>query len=131
MRAAKSRSKTEDPEQAKLKAKVSILTERLLAHLLKCDFRFCAQAKEMQRAEMEELRQRDANLTALQAIGPRKKPKLESDATASSAVSCLDLISNNNRCERIRFRVYRLAAAVWARAERQRHQCDHASNESI
>ncbi|XP_055324866.1 transcription initiation factor TFIID subunit 4 isoform X2 [Sitodiplosis mosellana] len=64
MRAAKSRSKTEDPEQAKLKAK----------------------AKEMQRAEMEELRQRDANLTALQAIGPRKKPKLESDtATATAA----------------------------------------------
>ena len=31
----------------------------------------------MQRAEMEELRQREANLTALQAIGPRKKPKLE------------------------------------------------------
>ncbi|XP_055621364.1 transcription initiation factor TFIID subunit 4 isoform X6 [Toxorhynchites rutilus septentrionalis] len=60
MRAAKSRSKTEDPEQAKLKAK----------------------AKEMQRAEMEELRQRDANLTALQAIGPRKKPKLEEGATA-------------------------------------------------
>lgn len=58
MRAAKSRSKTEDPEQAKLKAK----------------------AKEMQRAEMEELRQRDANLTALQAIGPRKKPKLEEGA---------------------------------------------------
>lgn len=26
---------------------------------------------------MEELRQREANLTALQAIGPRKKPKLE------------------------------------------------------
>lgn len=41
----------------------------------------------MQRAEMEELRQRDANLTALQAIGPRKKPKLETDATASSTVS--------------------------------------------
>ncbi|XP_062552441.1 transcription initiation factor TFIID subunit 4 isoform X5 [Armigeres subalbatus] len=59
MRAAKSRSKTEDPEQAKLKAK----------------------AKEMQRAEMEELRQRDANLTALQAIGPRKKPKLEEGTT--------------------------------------------------
>lgn len=32
---------------------------------------------QMQRAEMEELRQREANLTALQAIGPRKKPKLE------------------------------------------------------
>uniref|UniRef100_A0A182WKU7 TAFH domain-containing protein n=1 Tax=Anopheles minimus TaxID=112268 RepID=A0A182WKU7_9DIPT len=63
MRAAKSRSKTEDPEQAKLKAK----------------------AKEMQRAEMEELRQRDANMTALQAIGPRKKPKLEEGVTASAA----------------------------------------------
>ncbi|XP_049292359.1 transcription initiation factor TFIID subunit 4-like isoform X4 [Anopheles funestus] len=62
MRAAKSRSKTEDPEQAKLKAK----------------------AKEMQRAEMEELRQRDANMTALQAIGPRKKPKLEEGVTASA-----------------------------------------------
>lgn len=47
----------------------------------------------MQRAEMEELRQRDANLTALQAIGPRKKPKLESDATTSSTVSLLKLLS--------------------------------------
>ncbi|XP_065219869.1 transcription initiation factor TFIID subunit 4 isoform X2 [Planococcus citri] len=55
LRAAKSRSKSEDPEQVKLKAK----------------------AKELQRAEMEELRQREANLTALQAIGPRKKIKLE------------------------------------------------------
>lgn len=41
----------------------------------------------MQRAEMEELRQRDANLTALQAIGPRKKPKLESDTATATAVS--------------------------------------------
>lgn len=40
----------------------------------------------MQRAEMEELRQRDANLTALQAIGPRKKPKLDGDTTAASTV---------------------------------------------
>lgn len=40
----------------------------------------------MQRAEMEELRQRDANLTALQAIGPRKKPRLEGDATTTSTV---------------------------------------------
>ncbi|KOC63900.1 Transcription initiation factor TFIID subunit 4 [Habropoda laboriosa] len=62
LRAAKSRAKTEDPEQAKLKAK----------------------AKEMQRAEMEELRQREANLTALQAIGPRKKPKLDIGGSASS-----------------------------------------------
>lgn len=37
-------------------------------------------ASQMQRAEMEELRQREANLTALQAIGPRKKPRLDSSA---------------------------------------------------
>ncbi|XP_019766484.1 transcription initiation factor TFIID subunit 4 isoform X2 [Dendroctonus ponderosae] len=65
LRAAKSRSKTEDPEQAKLKAK----------------------AKEMQRVEMEELRQREANATALQAIGPRKKPRLENDFTSNSQSS--------------------------------------------
>jgi hypothetical protein len=39
----------------------------------------------MQRAEMEELRQREANLTALQAIGPRKKPKLELNGSPSSS----------------------------------------------
>lgn len=63
LRAAKSRSKTEDPEQAKLKAK----------------------AKEMQRVEMEELRQREANATALQAIGPRKKPRLDGDSFSGSS----------------------------------------------
>lgn len=31
----------------------------------------------MQRVALEEMRQRDANFTALQAIGPRKKPKLD------------------------------------------------------
>ena len=36
---------------------------------------------------MEELRQRDANMTALQAIGPRKKLKLDEFSNASSAVS--------------------------------------------
>lgn len=41
----------------------------------------------MQRAEMEELRQRDANLTALQAIGPRKKPKLEEGTATPITVS--------------------------------------------
>lgn len=38
----------------------------------------------MQRAEMEELRHREANNTALQAIGPRKKLKLDPEATAST-----------------------------------------------
>uniref|UniRef100_T1IJ33 adenylate cyclase n=1 Tax=Strigamia maritima TaxID=126957 RepID=T1IJ33_STRMM len=61
MRAAKSRSKVEDPEQMKLKLK----------------------AKEMQRAEMEELRQREANMTALLAIGPRKKLKTETMSSNS------------------------------------------------
>ncbi|KAG5897892.1 hypothetical protein JTB14_008061 [Gonioctena quinquepunctata] len=65
MRAAKSRSRTEDPEQAKLKAK----------------------AKEMQRVEMEELRQREANATALQAIGPRKKPRLDGELSGTSQAS--------------------------------------------
>ena len=60
LKAAKSRSRTEDPEQqAKLRAKV----------------------KEMQRVEMEEMCQAEANRTALQAIGSRKKPKLETVAT--------------------------------------------------
>lgn len=41
----------------------------------------------MQRAEMEELRQRDANLTALQAIGPRKKPRLDGEVSSTAVVS--------------------------------------------
>ncbi|KAL3274954.1 hypothetical protein HHI36_019730 [Cryptolaemus montrouzieri] len=68
LRAAKSRSKSEDPEQAKLKAK----------------------AKEMQRVEMEELRQREANATALKAIGPRKKPRLEGDTQQNGLQSNLN-----------------------------------------
>ncbi|GAB6021417.1 transcription initiation factor TFIID subunit 4 [Chamberlinius hualienensis] len=63
MRAAKSRSKLEDPEQLKLKQK----------------------AKEMQRAEMEEMRQRDADRTALLAIGPRKKFKVDPNAFSSNS----------------------------------------------
>jgi len=50
----------------------------------------------MQRAEMEELRQRDANLTALQAIGPRKKLKLDGEAV-SAGVVCTDLLFFNNK----------------------------------
>ncbi|KAM4704976.1 transcription initiation factor TFIID subunit 4B [Rhinophrynus dorsalis] len=56
LRAAKSRANREDPEQLRLKQK----------------------AKEMQQLELEQMQYREANLTALAAIGPRKKRPLES-----------------------------------------------------
>lgn len=62
LKAAKSRARQEDPEQARLKQK----------------------AKEMQQQELAQMRQRDANLTALAAIGPRKKRKLDSPGGATS-----------------------------------------------
>ncbi|KAH9368611.1 hypothetical protein HPB48_004630 [Haemaphysalis longicornis] len=55
MRAARSRSRGDDAEQLKLRQR----------------------ARDLQRAEMEEARQREANATALMALGPRKKPKTE------------------------------------------------------
>nr|XP_002739729.1 PREDICTED: transcription initiation factor TFIID subunit 4-like [Saccoglossus kowalevskii] len=63
LRAAKSRSRQEDPEQLRLKQK----------------------AKEMQQMEMEQMRKRDANMTALLAIGPRKKRKIDSPIPGSSS----------------------------------------------
>ncbi|KAL2103628.1 hypothetical protein ACEWY4_000496 [Coilia grayii] len=63
MKAAKSRSRQEDPEQLRLKQK----------------------AKEMQQQELAQMRQRDANLTALAAIGPRKKRKVDSPASGAGA----------------------------------------------
>ncbi|XP_072242884.1 transcription initiation factor TFIID subunit 4-like [Leuresthes tenuis] len=62
LKAAKSRARQEDPEQARLKQK----------------------AKEMQQQELAQMRQRDANLTALAAIGPRKKRKLDAAGGASA-----------------------------------------------
>nr|XP_013795328.1 PREDICTED: transcription initiation factor TFIID subunit 4B [Apteryx mantelli mantelli] len=56
LRAAKSRSNKEDPEQLRLKQK----------------------AREMQQLELAQMQQREANLTALAAIGPRKKRPLDS-----------------------------------------------------
>lgn len=55
-KAAKSRSNKEDPEQLRLKQK----------------------AKELQQLELAQIQHRDANITALAAIGPRKKRPLES-----------------------------------------------------
>ncbi|XP_059189870.1 transcription initiation factor TFIID subunit 4-like [Centropristis striata] len=63
LKAAKSRSRQEDPEQLRLKQK----------------------AKEMQQQELAQIRQREANLTALAAIGPRKKRKMDSPVRGASA----------------------------------------------
>ncbi|XP_007487643.1 transcription initiation factor TFIID subunit 4B isoform X2 [Monodelphis domestica] len=66
LRAAKSRSNKEDPEQLRLKQK----------------------AKEMQQLELAQMQQRDANITALAAIGPRKKRPL--DAIVGSGIEGLN-----------------------------------------
>ncbi|XP_068172039.1 transcription initiation factor TFIID subunit 4-like [Antennarius striatus] len=63
LKAAKSRARQEDPEQLRLKQK----------------------AKEMQQQELAQIRQREANLTALAAIGPRKKRFLGSKSSPTSA----------------------------------------------
>uniref|UniRef100_A0A4W5N691 TATA-box binding protein associated factor 4 n=1 Tax=Hucho hucho TaxID=62062 RepID=A0A4W5N691_9TELE len=63
MKAAKSRSRQEDPEQLRLKQK----------------------AKEMQQQELNQIRQKEANMTALAAIGPRKKRKMESPVNGTGA----------------------------------------------
>lgn len=73
LQAVKSRSKNEDPEQLKLREK----------------------AKALQQAEMEELRQREANLTALAAIGPRKKRKLGEVEEGPVSVGGTAASSNN------------------------------------
>ncbi|XP_023569099.1 transcription initiation factor TFIID subunit 4B, partial [Octodon degus] len=61
LKAAKSRSNKEDPEQLRLKQK----------------------AKELQQLELAQIQHRDANLTALAAIGPRKKRPLDSGSEGS------------------------------------------------
>ncbi|XP_031979850.1 transcription initiation factor TFIID subunit 4B isoform X1 [Corvus moneduloides] len=61
LRAAKSRFNKEDPEQLWLKQK----------------------AKERQQLELAQMQQREANLTALAAIGPRKKRPLDSSNVGS------------------------------------------------
>ncbi|KAM4613074.1 transcription initiation factor TFIID subunit 4 isoform 2-T2 [Polymixia lowei] len=63
LKAAKSRARQEDPEQLRLKQK----------------------AKEMQQQELAQMRQREANLTALAAIGPRKKRKILDSPSSTAA----------------------------------------------
>ncbi|KAJ0173818.1 hypothetical protein K1T71_010967 [Dendrolimus kikuchii] len=108
LRAAKSRSKNEDPEQAKLKAK----------------------AKEMQRAELEELRQREANLTALQAIGPRKKPRLDGpsgsgDGPSTSTGAATTGISGRSQLA-LRTRLKRINARDLLFLMEQEHETAHS-----
>ncbi|XP_061898637.1 transcription initiation factor TFIID subunit 4-like [Entelurus aequoreus] len=71
LKAAKSRARQEDPEQARLKQK----------------------AKEMQQQELAQIRQRDANLTALAAIGPRKKRRMDSPG---STTACTEVVSSGS-----------------------------------
>lgn len=74
MRAAKSRSRQEDPEQARLKEK----------------------AKQLQQEEEELIRKRAANSTALAAIGPRKKRKLDEALEGGSSTSNPGVSSNSS-----------------------------------
>lgn len=48
-----------------------------LSCVMSCVFIICP-PPQMQQQELAQMRQRDANLTALAAIGPRKKRKLDS-----------------------------------------------------
>lgn len=46
----------------------------------------------MQQQELAQMRQRDANLTALAAIGPRKKRKLDSPGASGAEVRASNLL---------------------------------------
>ncbi|XP_070702654.1 transcription initiation factor TFIID subunit 4 [Pempheris klunzingeri] len=63
LKAAKSRARQEDPEQLRLKQK----------------------AKEMQQQELAQMRQMEANQTALAAIGPRKRKILDPPSSSAAA----------------------------------------------
>lgn len=55
-----------------------------IVFLILCIF-VCVCTIQMQQQELAEIRQRDANLTALAAIGPRKRKKLDSPGSAGAA----------------------------------------------
>uniref|UniRef100_A0A674F1Y5 TATA-box binding protein associated factor 4 n=1 Tax=Salmo trutta TaxID=8032 RepID=A0A674F1Y5_SALTR len=80
MKAAKSRSRQEDPEQLRLKQK----------------------AKEMQQQELNQIRQKEANMTALAAIGPRKKRKMNSPDLCSGPSPSGGYSSGGSRPQRQR-----------------------------
>ncbi|KAM7315493.1 transcription initiation factor TFIID subunit 4-like [Ixodes scapularis] len=80
LRAARSRSRMDDPEQLKLKQK----------------------AKEMQKADAEKMRQKEANITALLAIGSRDRQSGESSAIACSSAS--SMVPTCSRLKRVKVR---------------------------
>lgn len=77
------------------------LTDKSLCHLVALCYRYNCPAvawlpclvlsvasacvTQMQQHELNQMRQRDANLTALAAIGPRKKRKVESPSSGAGA----------------------------------------------
>jgi hypothetical protein len=94
----------------------------------------------MQRAEMEELRHREANNTALQAIGPRKKLKLDPDATTTAVSSTSKLSSvkifkfpffpgRNNYCCTIRHQSNRATSSTHQASKYARHDILHGAGE--
>uniref|UniRef100_A0A8C6U9N2 TAF4A RNA polymerase II, TATA box binding protein (TBP)-associated factor n=1 Tax=Neogobius melanostomus TaxID=47308 RepID=A0A8C6U9N2_9GOBI len=82
LKAAKSRARQEDPEQLRLKQK----------------------AKEMQQQELAQMRQREANLTALAAIGPRKKRKIGDSSSLSGGASAAGSRPTRQRITRVNLR---------------------------
>lgn len=55
-----------------------------------CDVLVLCFPPQMQQQELAQMRQRDANLTALAAIGPRKKRKLDSPGSATAGTEVRD-----------------------------------------
>ncbi|KAM9798774.1 transcription initiation factor TFIID subunit 4 isoform 2-T4 [Syngnathus typhle] len=93
LKAAKSRARQEDPEQLRLKQKAKEVKRVIHLCLNSCN---CGMIDvfvggvllvlQMQQQELAQMRQREANLTALAAIGPRKKRKIP-DLPSSTALS--------------------------------------------
>lgn len=86
-----SRSRQEDPEQLRLKQKakeVSVAIGDCSRITMNCSSRLTRVSPlvfQMQQQELAQIRQREANLTALAAIGPRKKRKMDSPVRGASA----------------------------------------------
>ncbi|CAG2121960.1 unnamed protein product, partial [Medioppia subpectinata] len=87
IKAAKSRSKADDPDHIAIKQRAKEMQRQDRSKADDPDHIAIKQrAKEMQRQELEELRQREANETALQAIGmPRKRLKTSLNSTATNS----------------------------------------------